>query len=436
MSFDIRYVFLDAMVLLHFEPIEHILWADLLNSNSVQLILARITIRELDKHKATHPSPKIRDRARRNLKRVETALNSADRSIRENVELSFFDMLPSIDYRSVGLNPEWPDDILIATILEFKQQNINSDVVLVTNDTGARIKAISLNIEVFELPDKLKLPSEPDPLVEENRKLKERLSKLTAAMPELSLCFDGGEIFKKIDCSSKAIETAEERVSRIASEVEKERTKNQYKPSKLFLRSTVHSPGQQELKRFLRDLNDYIKQYEAYLNNLADWKIVKSKTFPLEFSIVNNGGAPADDIDILIYFPDGFLIIKEKDLPKIPKPPEKPIPPRSSLNLMKSPFDIMKNIRLPSYDYSSFSSINRNIPKDVTGPKIRRTDSYEVEYHINRLKHGFSIKLKAVYLDYSESEEIKSFEAKYWINAGNVPESAEGKLHVVIESET
>ena len=306
---------------------------------------------------------------------------------------------------------------------------------MVTDDTGARIKARSLDIEVFKLPDNLKLTSEPDPLVEENLKLKERLAKLTAAMPELSLCFDDGEIFEKFAYSSEVIETAGERVSRIAAEVEKEKKKNQYNPSKLLQISTMHAPSQQELKRFNKDLSEYLKQYEAYLNDLADWKTVKSKIFQLGFSVVNDGGAPADDIDILIYFPDGFLIMKEEDLTKIPKSPEKPIPPRSTLDLMKSPFNIMKNLRIPSYDHSRFSSMYGNIPKDVSGHKIKLTDSYEVEYHVNRLKHGFSIKLDAVYLDYSESEEIKSFEAEYWINAGNMPESTEGRLHVVIESE-
>jgi predicted ribonuclease YlaK len=148
--------------------------------------------------------------------------------IRECVEITFYDEMPSLDYLSHGLKPDWPDDILIATILSFGQQSGRNNIVLVTDDTGVRIKAKSLDIETFELPDDLRLTSEPDPLVEENRKLREKLSKLSAAMPELRLYFDNGESFKKFEFGTEEDETVQERASRIAAEVAKERKKREY----------------------------------------------------------------------------------------------------------------------------------------------------------------------------------------------------------------
>ena len=165
MNSKFKYVFLDAMMFLHFKPIEQIDWPNLLNSTPVRLVLTRITIRELDKHKSSHPSPKIRDRARRILKKLETFLKSPDMPIRESVEITFYDEMPSLDYPSYGLNPDWSDDIFIATILSFGLQSGRNSIVLVTDDTGVRIKAKSLDIETFELPDDFRLLSEPNPLV-------------------------------------------------------------------------------------------------------------------------------------------------------------------------------------------------------------------------------------------------------------------------------
>jgi Holliday junction resolvase RusA-like endonuclease len=436
MDSKFKYVFLDAMIFLHFKPLEQIDWPTLLNSTPVRLVLTRITIREIDKHKSVHPSPKIKDRARRILKKLETFSKSPDMPIREGVEITFYDEMPSLDYPSYGLNPDWSDDIFIATIITYGQKWDRNSIVLVTDDTGVRIKAKSLNIETFELPDDLRLPIDPDPLVEENRKLREKLTIISATLPELHLYYDNGESFKKFEFDTKADETVEKRASRITAEVEKERKKREYNPNVLLRVSTMYSPSQQEIERFKKDLDEYLKQYESYLNDLSDWKLSKSKIFALEFNVVNEGNAPAEDIDILIYFPDGFLIRKEDDLPAIPKQPKEPIPPKSTLELIQSRFDIMRNFSLPSYDQSILSSLSRNVPRDVSGPKIKRTKSYEVEYHISRLKHGFSIKLDAVYLDFSESVGIKSFETKYWINARNMPESAEGSLHIVFESKT
>ena len=182
---ETKYLFLDTMVFLHFRPVEEIRWTELLNCSRVEIILPRVTIRELDKHKTTHILTKVRDRARRSLKKIEDKLNSDDRALREDVFLRFLDSPQSIDYASIGLNPDWADDILLASILIFKQENLDYKVIFATDDTGARIKGRLLGIETFELPGELRLPSEPDPLVEENRKLRERIAKLTCAIPDL-----------------------------------------------------------------------------------------------------------------------------------------------------------------------------------------------------------------------------------------------------------
>lgn len=304
---EIKYLFLDTMIFLHFRSIEEIQWTQLLNCNQVQILLPRITIREMDKHKNSHPIAKIKERARRILKMLENKLISGDTSLRDNVTLAFLDMHPHLDYASFGLNPDWADDILLASILYYKQENPELSIVLVTDDTGARIKARSLRIETFELPNELRLPTEPDSTVEENRKLREKLAKLAEAMPALELQFSKGENFRRFTYSTAPAESAEERAGRIATELNKEREKHLWKSLNLsFL-----TPRKSEIERYKSELKAYIEKYERYLNNLSDWQVCKTKLFPFEVEVTNDGTAPANDIHILMHTPEGFLLRKK-----------------------------------------------------------------------------------------------------------------------------
>ena len=429
---DTKYLFLDAMIYLHFRAIEEIRWTELLGCGHVQIILPRITIRELDKHKATHSSNKVRDRARRNLKKFEEKLYSGETSIRNDAELTFLDALPSIDYASFGLNPNWPDDVLLASTLYFKQENPKYDVVLVTDDTGARIKARSLGITTFELPDDFRLQSEPDPLVEENRKLRERLIKLSDARPSLVVQFSDGENFQKFTYSKTPEESEEDRVDRIAKEVAIEKEKHQWQPPHQF--ASFLSPSKGEIERYRQDLKEFLKKYKQYLNHLAGWQFNQTRIFPFEVELMNDGSFPADDIHILLYFPDGFLLRKEDDIRPEPSPPTKPVHPRTAMELMQGLGRSFGHLQRPSY-IPDFTRISRE-PPNVSGPRIRRTKSFEVEFHVRRIKHGFSVELETLLLDFSESPEMRSFNIPYTINAANMPENVDGELHVIFEHET
>ena len=135
-----------------------------------------------------------------------------------------------------------------------------------------------------------------------------------------------------------------------------------------------------------------------------------------------------------MYTPEGFLLRKEDDLKPKPSPPTKPVPPRSTLDLMQN-FGRPPEYISPSFDIPNLTRISRE-PPNVSGPIIRRTNNYEVEYHIRRLKHGFSVKLPPIFFDFSESQELNSFHISYWINAAEMRKNVEGKLHIILEPET
>src|SRR6185437_4109588 len=109
-------VFLDTNILLHFKPVEDIPWPVILTTSAVVVVISRVTIQELDKQKNIHPSSKIRDRARRALKRLEGQLE-ASASIGKATTIAYFKGTPSHESMlAQGLEPGWKDDVLVATV--------------------------------------------------------------------------------------------------------------------------------------------------------------------------------------------------------------------------------------------------------------------------------------------------------------------------------
>lgn len=135
----------------------------------------------------------------------------------------------------------------------------------------------------------------------------------------------------------------------------------------------------------------------------------------------NSGTCPAEDIHILLHFPDGFLLYHEK---RPPKAPEEPSAPSPELNLM------------PSFSaLSAFPNIGRmpSFP-DPTLPKIRKTNSYDVTFNFEKLQHGFIRRLTPLYVVFESVASAASFGIDYTIHAGNMIDEQAGQVGVVVEN--
>lgn len=58
-----RFVFPDTNTFLHYQNIDQIDWPDVLGCDEVTIVITRIVIRELNRHKDGPTSPKIRERS-------------------------------------------------------------------------------------------------------------------------------------------------------------------------------------------------------------------------------------------------------------------------------------------------------------------------------------------------------------------------------------
>jgi len=183
-----RKVFLDTMIYLHYKSIKEIDFKKIFGPE-VTIILPRVTLREIDKAKNSNASDKIKKRAGKVLKLLEELISSGQ-FIHDDIVLEYYKKIPQIDYAKFDLNPDWSDDVLIASIIQYKNDNPDQEVILITQDSTPKLTAHGLRIAVREMPDEYKLPVDPDPLEKEVEKLQKKLNKYEDSTPKILVYFE------------------------------------------------------------------------------------------------------------------------------------------------------------------------------------------------------------------------------------------------------
>ena len=433
-------VFLDTMVYLHYKSIDELNLTEFLGSSSYTIILPRITLRELDKHKNTHNSDRIRNRARKLLKKIERW--SQGEIVRPGVQMEFFSSKAIVDFDKHGLNRDWPDDILIAAVLQYNLDHPEEDdATLVTQDSGPRITASQLGIRVLELPDKYKLMDEPNPLEAKNRDLLQTISLLQNALPKLAVNFSGSEEPKQYETFSLKHQPGlvEEEIKQKIEELRSEYPE-QHPPdlsptaspllSQLLTQLPDHrynSIPPEEYERYNVAVKEYLKKYERYMRDKWEQRTAMLRTIQFSIEIRNMGTAPAEDVDVLFHFPDGIILFLEDDIPSVPQEPHPPQKPRKSIQIMTEHIG-----RIPHFDPGRPAVSDFKMP---TSFRIERTQSYDVLDHFSRIKHGDYVETPMLFLMFGSYEGASSFECEYTIRPANMPSPSTGKLHFVIKKE-
>jgi rRNA-processing protein FCF1 len=405
-------------------------WNKIINSSSVLLIVCPAVLRELDQKKFSEYDINIRNRSQQVISKMSKMVTSNKiHKIKKNLDLMFISSEPSIDWEKEGLSSQIPDDRIIASILE--QKNNFKNIILVSSDIGLTLKVSNKGIKCISLPDEYRLNIKKDKKQKEIEKLRDKITVLENRLPVLKLKIladNEPADFIKITLDQITAPSEDELTEKL--EVIKDELK--YKPSsntfEIFI--DLLSYPKVEIERYEKDLDKYIEEMLKYYKKEYKFKELQSRLIELNFIIINNGNLPAEDIDIFMHFPDGFVMFSEDELPKKPKEPEKPIPPRTQQEMISN---FQKSL-IPSFPSPYIPSIitpniNRNLS---SGPQIRKTNSYEVKYDLDKLKHGMQIYLKPVYILFESIDLTKSFKISYSILADNLPEPSNGNLNIVI----
>ncbi|HUT86716.1 MAG TPA: PIN domain-containing protein [Candidatus Heimdallarchaeota archaeon] len=435
-------VFFDTMVFLHYRNIDEINLEDLLGTGPHTIIMPRITLRELDKHKNTNNSSRIRERARKIVKKIERW--ATGEQIRPGVTMEFMARVPAVDYGSLGLNPDWGDDVLIASVIQYRTDHpSDAEVTLVTQDSGPRLTAPQLGLRVFELPEEYKLPPEQDPLEAENRELLRTISVLQNALPKLIVSFAGSDQPEDharffLPCPPDSMEhEIERKIEELKAKLPKQHRPQATTPksnspvalmqAQLAGSSYIDPIPAEEYDRYNRDVDEYLSSYERYMRDTWEGQAATRRSIRFEIDILNTGTAPAEDVDALFHFPDGFRLFSEDDLPDIPKEPRPPRKPRTRMQQMADNIGYIGNLDLARANLPDFK-----MPSSFS---IERSHSYDVRDHFSRIKHGDNATLPEMFLTFDSYQSATSFSCDYTIRPANLPTPITGKLHFVIEKE-
>lgn len=408
-------LFIDTNIILHFTPLDQIDWAEICGQQKVNVYFAPIIIEELDKQKR-NSNQKISKRAKNAIKKIgEVGLQG---SWTNNVVINVLTQRPTNNtYHDNGLNKDENDDRLLATIIEFKKL-IDRDVKLITNDLGPKLKCLSLGIETISLLDKYELKDDDDDLVKENNRLKDEIRRYKSSIPKLKLLFENNKPHTTVELSRFDFS---EFIKEKLVEIE-EKYPSMELPSKEELGWVFRNPfiNEESVKKYNSQLGQFFLNYADYLSDCKDYYMQLSLTKSLKIKLLNEGSIPANDIDIKLHFPDGFSLDSRMptNIAEKPTPPTKP----------GTPFT------LNPYFASSLIRPNLNPAGLVSrgSPSIKKTNSYDVNFDLDSLKHNQDYVFDELFLTFDSFEKAKGFTVDYKIFAGNVPDVLIGQLNVAV----
>lgn len=450
------HAFLDTQIFLHYQFFEDIKWTSALSFEKVALIVAPIVLRELDEQKNGQKTTKrSRERARKVLARLtELWANELSAEIRLGVTIQHVLEQPRVDFDALGLNRDWADHQLIASIIAFREQlNSEDQVVLITRDSGPTLKARQYGIRTIRLSSNLELVDEADPETVRIRELERELREAKGAFPKLSITFRSGNntiecmLPAKPDESAPIIETMmldlrakyplQAYRKRLSSPKQRKLwwwfKRDRGTVGELLAEQGYEHVSDTEIDRYNEEIQRFFRTYEQYLLQLAGIEEFYSRALSLEMLLTNSGTAPAEDIDIFLHFPDGFALYTPENLPLNPQRPPPPQPPRTELEILQEGITRGFQNTLhypPQIDYGAFDP-----PSNVSRPEIRRTNSYDVSISARRLKQRTSDPLEQMIVVFDSREAVGSFRIDYRINAANVPDEVTGQLHVILRRE-
>ncbi|MBW8327168.1 MAG: hypothetical protein K0M50_20565 [Prolixibacteraceae bacterium] len=425
-----RTVFLDTNIFLHYKQFDQIDWLSVCSASECELVITPIVIDELDKHKIGNT--KIGKRARNVLTQIEKLYETGNFEIQKDVSIKIINEKPKLDtYSRNGLNYQEQDHRIFACIIEYRENNPSCEISLLTVDVGPRIRARQFDINVIKPPEKYFIsPGETD---EEKtiKKLEQENVFLKSRIPSLTLEFEDGKEFYKIKKGEQSFEREKFVTENLGNKkVELEHLvykENAYEnPMAAFLQTmSVLSLSPEQIDKYNSELDNYFEDYKKYL--IKKFEFIENRKLSHNISIYlsNSGSIPAENVDIHLHFPDGFKLIELEDYPKPPKEPKPPYKPKSRFD-----FEGMGlSMHLPNL-YPTFPSDSKI---EINKPTIRKTNSYEVDFQRNYLKHHYKSKLDTLVMIYERFENKQNFKIEYVISAANMPDIIQGNLNIIYE---
>jgi hypothetical protein len=424
-------IFLDTNCLIHYKSIDQIDWKRLSCYDQVSLMVAPIVLKELNRHKDRGDRPSIKKRARSVialLRRLSTSPTPG--RVRDGVNLHLVTQEPLIDFTADDLDREVDDDRLIASAVSWARKNSSVAVLLAAGDFAVEIKTRTRpELTFLPLPEDLVLPLD-DSEQRELRELRAKVSKLESAAPQLKLRGAGNS---QVELHFRDPLDSSDRLDRILYHL-KQKYRGMSIPSQATLGKQLIWGGVKTLEAFQLkqdDIDLYNGNIQKFFSDYRTWYITYESSLNfrrlsaiLSLLLENDGNKAAEDIHIALHFPDGFEVAEDYPvLERSPRPPSEPIP--LALRNIQA-WDSVPHTRAIARTTTS----HEKLLGSAVLKSLRRTNSYDLEIVIPRLRQRSDFDLPAMIIHFESADQIKSFEVEYKVTAGNSPTCFDGTLPV------
>lgn len=411
---------------MHFQDFQSIDWNSEVKGEKCTIIIAPIVLDELDEKKIG--TNRIGNKARQALKNIENLIEEAALNKNVGFEVIIEKPLQKV-YDEYDLNFKEQDHRLIASMIDFKIKRQVSNVLLCTNDIGPRLRAKQHGIASLKLSDKYLLPVQESEIEKKIRKLEQENIRLKNKIPKVALTFDNSQEYVKIKTKNFELRNYEdfktESLKILKQKFPYMEHVDSYKNPLIGLTSAL-APDSNQINSYNEKLDTYFKEYEYALEQVYEREKRKKLTFEIKLQIINSGTIPAEYVNIHLHFPDGFKLLESEELDDSIELPELPYKPKHRLDF--GHHELMSNsIISPNLNLGTKFSYNK--------PKIKKTNSYNVDYYRKQIKHGYSERLEDLSIIYDSYIDIKNFKLDYIISAGNMPDKIEGKLNIIFDKE-
>jgi rRNA-processing protein FCF1 len=414
----IPFVYIDTMILLHFKRPNQIDWLAMTTASKINIVVAPVVTRELEKHKIFHQHKRIRARANEIIAWFNEIYNeSSEIEIRRGVTLIFEDHEPAIDFNAFSLSKEISDDHLIASIISRSQKS-QANVFLATNDFGLKVKCRARQIELLPISERERLPEEPDDDTQEIRRLKANLAKYENRLPKIQVGFEGEKSKREFLITLRPTLVGVQTVKEV---------KSFYSPLDVRPRRLSGAampvadafPKNEVISTYNREISEFYIAWDEYLKKLQLWEIENQLSFESILVVSNSGTAPASRIDVKITFPEFVKPFHKGQLPEKPIEPQPPSIPGmldvfSLGRMMQGKDDFRRYLAVPA----PLQSMDQRV----------FPDKREISCRINNLKHTRSWQLDPFFVRFEIESRVQAFQAEYVISTNELPEETSGKI--------
>lgn len=417
-----RFIAVDTSFVLHFKPLSEISASDIGQSPPFTWLIVGEVMRELDVRKGTGEKP-LRKRARKSVQEFERAANGAAPFAGPHPLEVHFRQRP-FDFEANGLLPNEGDHKILADILDFKKDHLADEVLFLSDDSGARLRASKYGVPAIDAPEALMREEIDDDRDARIRELEQENRTLSETQPQLELTFgdETKEMLAKIASFKKGeFEDLLRRAKEQGNDEDPTLAATSIPRGLAGMIDNLRRPN----PKYDEELANFIERFRAYFEE--SW-VQRYRTVEIMPIVHSKNGVQASRVSVRIRFKTKAGVLTS--LPEAAKPPPKP---RRSIDTFAAHFAV------PEAAWPvSLAGVMDFVRAEnaVSGPTVEEVDgSFEVCYSIGRITQEDSRDLDPFYLVFANDvQPSDGLGLSYEIRAENATRVLRGMLILKFET--